>query len=162
MQITWTLDYFVKCHTKKEEFYFQVGDGESDHSYWGRAEEMKMHRPSYKITPNKPGSDVVAETAAALAAGSIAIKHVDPTRSKLYLKHAIELFHFANKHRGKYSDSFKAQVADFYKSWDYKDELAWAAAWIFRATRSPTWKSTAEKLYGEFGIQWTGNGFNWE
>ena len=49
-------------------------------------------------------SDVVAETAAALAAGSIAIKHVDPTRSKLYLKHAIELFHFANKHRGKYSD----------------------------------------------------------
>ena len=38
---------------QKEEFYFQVGDGESDHSYWGRAEEMKMHRPSYKITPNK-------------------------------------------------------------------------------------------------------------
>ena len=93
-----------------------------------------MHRPSYKITPNKagfkitkifisilripdffsnywyfisrqkPGSDVVGETAAALAAGSIAIKHVDPARSKLYLKHAIELFHFANKYRGKYSD----------------------------------------------------------
>ena len=40
---------------QKEEFYFQVGDGESDHSYWGRAEEMKMHRPSYKITPNKVG-----------------------------------------------------------------------------------------------------------
>ena len=60
------------------------------------------------------------------------------------------------------NSAFKAQVADFYKSWDYKDELAWAAAWIYRATRSPTWKSTAEQLYGEFGIQWTGNGFNWD
>ena len=43
---------------QKEEFYFQVGDGESDHSYWGRAEEMKMHRPSYKITPNKVGIEI--------------------------------------------------------------------------------------------------------
>ena len=49
----------------------QVGDGHADHAYWGRAEDMKMNRPAWKISPTAPGSDLAAETAAALAAGSI-------------------------------------------------------------------------------------------
>lgn len=35
---------------------------------------MTMQRPAYKITPSSPGSDVAGETAAAMAAGSIAFK----------------------------------------------------------------------------------------
>lgn len=50
-------------------FNSQVGDGHVDHAYWGRPEDMTM-----AITPQKPGSDLAAETAAALAASSIAFK----------------------------------------------------------------------------------------
>ena len=35
---------------------------------------MTMARPAFKINPQKPGSDLAAETAAALAAASIAFK----------------------------------------------------------------------------------------
>lgn len=55
-------------------YIFKVGDGHVDHAYWGRPEDMTMARPAFKITPQKPGSDLAAETAAALAAASVAFK----------------------------------------------------------------------------------------
>ncbi|KAK6964934.1 endoglucanase 4, partial [Biomphalaria glabrata] len=53
-----------------------VGDPYLDHTYWGRPEDMDMERPAYKLTPEAPGSDVIAETAAAMAAGYMAFKVV--------------------------------------------------------------------------------------
>ncbi|MEM2995838.1 MAG: glycoside hydrolase family 9 protein, partial [Candidatus Bathyarchaeia archaeon] len=71
--IKWGADYFVKCHTATNEFYYQVGDGGQDHAFWGPAEvlDVKMSRPAYKVTSSSPGSTVVAETAAALAVAYI-------------------------------------------------------------------------------------------
>ena len=54
----------------------QVADPYVDHSYWGRPEDMTMYRPAYKLSPENPGSDVIGETAASLAAGAIAFKTV--------------------------------------------------------------------------------------
>ena len=35
----------------------QVGDVNTDHAAWGRAEDMgSMWRPSYSVDPNKPGA----------------------------------------------------------------------------------------------------------
>ena len=48
-----------------------MGDGNRDHSYWGRPEEMKMDRPAFKVDPSHPGSDVAMETAAAFASGAM-------------------------------------------------------------------------------------------
>ena len=53
--IKWGTDYFIKCHTAKFELYGQVGDGHAEHAYWGRPEDMKMARPSFKIDAAKPG-----------------------------------------------------------------------------------------------------------
>jgi uncharacterized protein YyaL (SSP411 family) len=45
-----------------------------------------------------------------------------------------------------------------YRSWDYKDELVWAAVWLYRATNDNNYLNTAESLYEEFGLQyWNGN-----
>ena len=44
----------------------KVGDGFADHGYWGRPEEMNMARPTFTLNTNAPGSDLAAETAAAL------------------------------------------------------------------------------------------------
>lgn len=66
----------------------QVGDGDSDHYCWERAEDMSTPRTAYKIDSNHPGSDLAWETAAAMAAASIAFKPYDSTYSQLLLLHA--------------------------------------------------------------------------
>ena len=132
--IKWGTDYFIKCHPEPNKFYGQVGDGDIDHSYWGRPEDMKLVRPVYDINENRPGSDLVGETAAALAATSLVFKEVDPEYSELLLNHAKELYSFAMEFRGLYHESIPDAV-EFYKSWNgYNDELAWASLWLYRAT----------------------------
>lgn len=54
--------------------YIQVGDGGADHAFWGRAEDMHMGRPAYKIHPGAPGSDAAGNTVAALAIGAVVFK----------------------------------------------------------------------------------------
>jgi hypothetical protein len=51
------------------------------------------------------GSDLAAETAAALAAASIVFQKTDPSYANTLITHAKQLYDFANKYRGKYSDS---------------------------------------------------------
>jgi len=55
-----------------------VGDGNADHSYWGRPEDMTMARPAWAITTSAPGSELAGETAAAMAAASILFKTANP------------------------------------------------------------------------------------
>ncbi|KAJ7374820.1 hypothetical protein OS493_005172 [Desmophyllum pertusum] len=116
--------YVAAEFEKYERFPIKVGDGDLDHDYWGRPEDMTMNRPAFKICPKKPGSDLAAETAAALAAASIAFKGRKGYAKNLLL-HAKQLYEFADNHRGVYSDSIP-NAAKFYKSWSgYKDELVW-------------------------------------
>ena len=53
-----------------------MGDGDADHAYWGRPEDMHMARPTFTVGTSKAkaGADVVGETAAAMAAGAAAFK----------------------------------------------------------------------------------------
>ena len=55
-----------------------MGDGNADHSYWGRPEDMTMARPAWAITTSAPGSELAGETAAAMAAASILFKTANP------------------------------------------------------------------------------------
>jgi len=54
-----------------------VGDPNNDHQCWERPEDMDTARTAYKVDAGHPGSDVAGETAAALAAASIAFQGVD-------------------------------------------------------------------------------------
>ena len=92
----------------------QCGNGDTDHAFWGRAEDMTMDRPSYKISAGGPGSDLAGETAAALAAASILFKDSDSGYSATCLEHAKQLFQFADGHRGKYQDSI-SNAGKFYR-----------------------------------------------
>jgi hypothetical protein len=49
-----------------------------------------------------------------------------------------------------------------YRSWDYNDELVWAAAWLYRATNDNTYLNTAESLYNEFGLQYGNGNLGWD
>ncbi|CAK9237545.1 unnamed protein product [Sphagnum troendelagicum] len=132
--IQWGTDYFIKAHTAPNVLFGEVGDGYSDHACWMRPEDMTTPRGAYQINASHPGSDLAAETAAAMAAASIVFQELDPTYSANLLSHARQLFSFADTYRGKYSDSITI-VDSFYESWSgYDDELLWAAIWLYDAT----------------------------
>lgn len=62
-----------------------------DHQCWERPEDMDTLRNVYKVSPQNPGSDVAAETAAALAAASIVFKTSDPSYSTKLLQTAMKV-----------------------------------------------------------------------
>ncbi|HEY9062078.1 MAG TPA: glycoside hydrolase family 9 protein [Pseudobacteroides sp.] len=150
--IKWAADYFIKCHPSPNVYYFQVGDGISDHNWWGAPEVMTLKRPSYKATTSSGASTVSAETAAALAATSIVFKDVDPTYAANCLKHAKELFAFAESTK---SDAAYSPVADnFYKSHSsFWDEFSWAGTWIYLAGGDSSFLDKAESYVGNWGTE---------
>ncbi len=70
----------------------QVGDPGPDHATWGRAEDMTMPRPSWDLDQNNPGSDLLGQTAAALAAISIMFEKSDPEYALMLEAHARDLY----------------------------------------------------------------------
>ncbi|XP_071959064.1 uncharacterized protein [Antedon mediterranea] len=159
--IKWATDYFLKCHINENEFYAQVGDGYIDHAYWGRPEDMDLYRPAFKVTKENPGSDVVGETAAALAATSIAFQDFDSVYAATLLSSAKELYVFAKTSEGKYSDTI-TNAAEFYRSTGYQDELCWAAAWLYMATSNVTYLTDAETIYDMHGLSSKPWAFDWD
>ena len=49
-----------------------------------------------------------------------------------------------------------------YRSLDYRDELVWAAAWLYRATNDTTYLKTAESAYNEFGLGSANGWLDWD
>ena len=72
--VRWGTDYLMKAHTAESELYGQVGNSQLDHNQWTRPSDSTAPRPAYKITRERPGSDLAAETASALAAASILLE----------------------------------------------------------------------------------------
>ena len=158
-ELEWVNDYFVKCHSEENVYYYQVGDGTADHAYWGAAEtvEQRMERPSYKVdnTSENGGSAVCGETAAALASASMALKDSNPTKAATYLQHAKELYKMAEDAK---SDDGYTEANNFYKSWSgFYDELSWAGMWLYKATGDQTYLEKAEEYATYFGKEAQGS-----
>lgn len=116
--IRWATDYLLKCaRAEPGKLFVGVGDPDADHKCWERPEDMDTVRTVYFVSSTNPGSDVAAETAAALAAASLVFRKVDPVYSKLLLKTAKNVFTFAVQYKGSYSDSLGPAVCPFYCSY---------------------------------------------
>ncbi len=153
--IRWICDYLIKCHPSDNVYYYQVGDGNADHAWWGAAEVMQMKRPAYKVDKNSPGSTVVGEAAAALAACSVVFRDVDKAYSDKCLSHARSLYNFAETTK---SDAGYTAANGFYTSWSgFYDELAWAAMWLNVATGDSSYINKAKQYEKQCGgnYKWT-------
>uniref|UniRef100_H2YMU1 Endoglucanase n=1 Tax=Ciona savignyi TaxID=51511 RepID=H2YMU1_CIOSA len=161
--LKWATDYFVKAHTAPNEFYAQVGDPAADHAKWERPEDaINTVRRSYKIDQNNAGTEVAAETAAALAAASIVFRSSNPNYADLLVTHARQLFNFANTYRKNYHLSVPG-VATYYKSWNgYNDELLWGAVWLYKATNEQTFMDYVVGNYDSFGAGNLAPEFSWD
>jgi endoglucanase len=159
--VRWGLDFIVKAHTAPNEFYGQAGDGNADHAFWGRPEDWSQGpRPSFKITTDAPGSDLAGEAAAALASGYLVFRDVDAAYANTLLEHARQLYDFANDYQGSYTVAIPA--GNFYSSTGFFDEIAWAGAWLYRATNEDKYLQNAEKLYDDNYFQYENEYFGWD
>lgn len=159
--LKWITDYLINAHPSPNVLYIQVGDPDIDHKCWDRPEAMTEKRPLTQINTTTPGSDVAAETAAAMASASLVFKTTDSTYSSSLLKHAQELFDFADGYRGLYSESIP-QVQEFYNSTGYGDELLWAASWLYHATGDKKYMDYAVKNGKEFAKFGSPTWFSWD
>ncbi|PIN14496.1 Cellulase [Handroanthus impetiginosus] len=161
--IKWGTDYFIKAHTHPHILWAQVGDGDTDHLCWQRPEDMTTSRRAYKVEESNPGSEVVGETAAAMAAASIVFRKTNPDYSHLLLEHAQQLFEFGDKFRGKYDVSIEAAKGYYPSVSGYMDELLWAALWLHRATNNISYFNYAIQNAESFGgITWAITEFSWD
>ncbi|CAH9140493.1 unnamed protein product [Cuscuta epithymum] len=161
--IRWATDYLLKATAYPDTIYVQVGDANKDHACWERPEDMDTPRSVFKVDKNNPGTEVAAETAAALAAASLVFRRCDPSYSKILARRAIRVFAFADKYRGSYSDGLKKDVCPFYCSFSgYEDELLWGAAWLHKATRNPVYLNYIQRNGQTLGAGETDNTFGWD
>jgi hypothetical protein len=147
--VRWAADWLLKAHVADDELVAQVGDFGVDHSFWGRPEDLdgqvrnkEMVRPAFLINATHPGSDIAGQAAAALAAAAKVFERSDPTYARKCLEHAKALYRFAKRHRGLAGQSVP-QLALIYNSTAYRDDLAWAAAWLALATGEPVYATEA-------------------
>ncbi|KAH0456585.1 hypothetical protein IEQ34_014492 [Dendrobium chrysotoxum] len=155
--VRWGSDYLLKAATvSPNALYVQVADPNADHRCWERPEDMDTPRNIYKVTNQNPGSDVAAETAAALAAASIVFQHSDPRTRPDFCK-------LPKKFRGSYSDSLSSVVCPFYCSYSgYQDELLWGAAWLQRASGNATYMSYIQSNGHVLGAEDDDFSFSWD
>nr|GMC50316.1 endoglucanase 2-like [Ipomoea batatas] len=160
--LKWIMDFLVNAHPSPNVLYIQVGDPKSDHKCWEKPESITKARPLIQVNTSAPGTEVAAETSAAMAAASLVFKSSDSDYSALLLKHAKELFAFAEKHRASYSKSIP-QVAAYYNSTGYGDELLWAATWLYHATGDETYYDFATGDDADEFVQWgSPTWFSWD
>ncbi len=151
--LRWVNDYFIKCHTSPNTLWGQVGSGSNDHAWWGSAEVMKMDRPSYYIDSTNPGTDLAAETAAAMAASSMIFQDDDPDYAAELLEHAEQLYSFADNYRGLYTSSITDASGYYYSYSGYNDELVWGAIWLYRATGDEDYLDKAIEYYDDLSTE---------
>ncbi len=140
-------DYFIKCFVDDTTFYYQVGDGDTDHSYWGPPEMQDTQRPAFFVaTPQSPGSDVAGNAAATLALMYLNYKDRDLEYSEKCFDTAKRLYDFGKKYRG----NSKAQT--YYTPASYYDELMWGAIWLYVATGDNSYLDDVETFMTQRGI----------
>ncbi|WOG84718.1 hypothetical protein DCAR_0103902 [Daucus carota subsp. sativus] len=153
--LRWATDYLLKTVSIPDRIYVQVGDPVIDHNCWERPEDMDTARTVYKVDAPNPASDVAGETAAALAASSMAFRSSDPG-------YADTLLH---TYRGAYSDNANIRdgVCPYYCDFDgYQDELLWGAAWLRRASQDGSYLNYLQNNGKTLGADDNINEFGWD
>ncbi len=152
--LRWVADYLIRAHVSPNELYGQVGEGHVDHSIWGAPEVMPHVRPAWKIDMENPGPDLAAQTAAAMTTMSLVFRNDEPVYAEVLLQRAKELYNFAQatrddsvEHLGRYSDSILDAQSFYASRAGAKDDLPFAAAWLYIATGEAQYLQDAEADY---------------
>ncbi|KAF9102932.1 hypothetical protein BGX27_010807 [Mortierella sp. AM989] len=154
--VRWGMDWLIKAHPNNDTLYVQVGLAEIDNNYWGPDTSIPRPRPSFQVNRNNPGTDVIADAAAAFA--SCAILYRDKLNDTTYYNtlntHATSLFNLAETATPQQVYQIAVPAASCcYESTSFVDELAWGAAWMYRLTMNNIYAQKAEKYIDQMNVQ---------
>lgn len=145
-------DFFKESTTLDDNnnvtnFMYQKGDPNSDHDYGGTPEGQNNSQrgKEFWTSSDSPegASNIAAEYAASLAAYTLCFP--DDVNNNAYLKYAQALYKFAidNPKTIQITDKNGAIYVDASSD----DDIAWAAAWLYLATKDDSYKNASkEKL----------------
>lgn len=136
-------DYFLASHPSPDVFWYNIGDGNADHGYWGPPEDQTGPRPAIKAPP---GADVLAQHAAALALMSLIYKAEDAAYAEKCLTAAKSLYALAltAAETPATARSSDGSGGNFYKSSSHYDDLSWGAIWLYTATGTASYLDPVE------------------
>lgn len=118
-------DYFLASYSQGR-FYYQVGEGNADHAYWGAPEEQTPNRQTYAWADSShPASDILGQTSAALSLMYLNYRGIDSAYANRCLELSRELFAMGRSNQGT------GEGQSFYQSHSYYDDLSWAATWFY-------------------------------
>lgn len=146
--VKWATDYMLAAYNSgNHELVAQIGDGDADHSYWGSPEGMTMNRPCFKVGPGKPAAELYGEWAGSLALASLVFKDKgDAGYADKCLEAAKSMYAFGKANPGTYGNSIP-NIARYYGSSDYKDEMCLGAIWLYRATGQADYLTDAKGFH---------------
>ncbi|MGN0580961.1 MAG: glycoside hydrolase family 9 protein [Ruminococcus sp.] len=158
---------------KVSELLVQKGHGNTDHAYWGIPELQDQRKASEMYWRSNTGSDIAAEYAAALALSYLNFHETDEAKYAEYLDMAKKLYEYSERVNSALNESGvnideldTSEYPGYYKSDDYKDDQAWAAAWLAIASQKAgndgeynTYKSKCQSLLNGGMYDW--GGYHW-
>ncbi len=144
-------DYFLRSHPTVDTYYYDIGNLNEDHMYWGPPETQTGERPVMVADDTTPGSDICGQTAAALALMYLNYNEIDADYANQCLQAAIEIYDIGRNNLGKTDNP----NIPSYISNSYYDDLTWGAIWLSIATGDNSYLDPVEawlEIPGEFGF----------
>ncbi|KAK9828913.1 hypothetical protein WJX72_002766 [[Myrmecia] bisecta] len=174
---------------------YQVGNYTQDKGYWGRPENMTGPRPTYYISTVNGTSDLVGQLVGALVSTAMVFQTDDPDYYDKLMGAALDLYGAGTRHRAKYTgqyiyncappaagstilnkpvdnscpppdEVFRGAMVFQYNSTSYRDDLAWAASWLYKATNDKAYLTDAYRWWeehvqreGDFDAHWL---YDWD
>lgn len=169
--LKWGMDYLLKCWDPvNKKLYGQVSPDsvQAEHSnLWMPYEvvdqasiDKSLIRNAFYVDENHPGTDLASEMTAAFAAASMAFQPINADYANKLLSAAKSLYTLMVNvpNKGNYSDNMGrpsnggwiyADIKPFYNSWSgFRDEVSWAATWLYRATQDTAYLDVAKEFIG--------------
>lgn len=152
--LKWGLDFVAGCDMG-DSVIGTIGDDAFDHVWYG-SPEVYIRKYNLKNSVEERPYDTitctttVAEMSAAMSAGYLVFKDIDPETAESYLEHAKSLFVLADEtwsnddmgvQEGYYSTKHNSGTDNFV------DELFWAANWLYKATGEQSYLDLCEEKY---------------
>jgi hypothetical protein len=151
----YSLDYLAKTLPDENTFIIQVGAGEDHNQGWRLAENDKLEgkRPAFTALSRVH----MGATAAALALGAVIFKNHDAESAALYERKAIEIYTRARKDDTLSSAFERNATNDFYHDRTDADNMALAAAELYRLTNNPVYlqEGSAYDVPVSSGVSWS-------
>lgn len=156
-KVKYGADFLMNSVVRESPMIFMAcyGNSTQDFDNFSPVELFERYvpkRPAGYLQGSDTGSEATGGAAAALAAASFLLQSEMPDWSAKALQKAKALYSFASTNPRSFRDSSDPVIQNMQQLYatngEYADELAWAAAWLYRATGDGQYLNDARSWFG--------------